>query len=79
MADEAKDTPAIVQVFHVDEARYEAGQPHALVLARLENGMLIRLPIYAEAAARLSALLALICERHGWTPPASPISEDKMQ
>jgi hypothetical protein len=75
MADEVRDTAAIVHVFHVDEAKDEAGQTsRAGSGSSFENGMTIRLPIYAEAAARLSALLALVCERHGW-----PIREDKMQ
>jgi hypothetical protein len=79
MADEVRETATITAIFHVDEARdAETGEPHALVLARLSNDTTVRLPIRAEAAARLSALLSRVCERHGWQPPNAPIQEDKI-
>ena len=80
MSDEIRETATIVGVFHVDEARNaETGEAFALAHVRLSNDTVVRIPIAADAAAQLAALLARVCERHGWQPPNVPIHEDKIQ
>jgi hypothetical protein len=79
MADQAKDATGISHVLHVDAVKAETGEEQAIILLRLESDTLLRIPIRAEAAARLASLLAKVCEEQGWSPPNEPVSSTRIQ
>lgn len=74
------ETAPITKILHVYRSiDVSDGAQYAVVMAQLSNNAIVEVSIRAEAAARLSALIAQVGERCGWRLPTALINEDEPQ